>query len=266
MNKILCLGDIHGRTIWKDIIEKENPDKVIFLGDYVSTHDLNISSDQQIEQLYSILSYKDENPDKVILLRGNHDLSMLGSKWYNNPKNLWQEIAEPYLWTSSWSGFDKDVFRYVSTRDVTNWFLKNTQWIYIDEDLKTIFSHAGISTEWLNKYVEPYLIKEKGSQYDDGTIDLEIVLNLINTIPVCTIFGFFPSKISDYCGESSTQSCTWIRPWTLQYYMIEGYKQVVGHTPQDKVIELYPNLWCCDALENNSYLVIEDGQFISKTL
>ena len=30
MEKTLILGDIHGRTCWADIIEKENPDKVIF--------------------------------------------------------------------------------------------------------------------------------------------------------------------------------------------------------------------------------------------
>ena len=69
--KILALGDTHGRTIWKDIIEKENPDKVIFLGDYVSTHD-NISSTQQLNNLEDILAYKEDNLDKVILLRGNH--------------------------------------------------------------------------------------------------------------------------------------------------------------------------------------------------
>ena len=37
--RTLVLGDIHGKTIWKDIIKKENPDKVIFLGDYVTTHE-----------------------------------------------------------------------------------------------------------------------------------------------------------------------------------------------------------------------------------
>ena len=259
MNKTLVLGDLHGRTIWKDIIEKEDPDKIIFLGDYVSTHDPNISSDQQIEQLYSILSYKDENPDKVILLRGNHDEQFLGATWHNNPDNLFQEIAEPYYYTKGWSGFDRKVFQYMSTRDVTNWFLNNTQWIYIDEDLKTIFSHAGISIEWLRQYIQPCIVMTELDMSEES-------LRAINMIGPCEIFGFTPSKFSDYCGESPTQSCTWIRPWTLQYYIIEGYKQVVGHTPQDKVTELYPNLWCCDALENKSYLVIEDGQFISKIL
>ena len=41
--RYLVIGDIHGRTIWKNIIEEENPDKIIFLGDYVSTHE-DISS------------------------------------------------------------------------------------------------------------------------------------------------------------------------------------------------------------------------------
>ncbi len=33
--KTIVIGDIHGRTSWKDIIEKEQTwDKVIFIGDY----------------------------------------------------------------------------------------------------------------------------------------------------------------------------------------------------------------------------------------
>lgn len=71
-DKVLVLGDIHGRTIWKDIIEEEHPDFVIFLGDYVSTHD-NISSEQQISNLEDIISYKKDHLDSVILLRGNHE-------------------------------------------------------------------------------------------------------------------------------------------------------------------------------------------------
>lgn len=78
--KVLILGDIHGRKVWKEIIEKENADKIIFLGDYVSTHD-GISEEEQIENLEEILSFKEENPEKVILLRGNHDVQHLGYYW-----------------------------------------------------------------------------------------------------------------------------------------------------------------------------------------
>lgn len=76
MSKVLILGDIHGKTIWRDIISKENPDKVIFLGDYVSTHE-GIPADQQCSNLEDILNYKEENPNKVVLLRGNHKISIL---------------------------------------------------------------------------------------------------------------------------------------------------------------------------------------------
>lgn len=78
--KTLVLGDIHGRTIWKDIIEKENPDFVIFLGDYVATHD-GVTAEQQLSNLEDILNYKEENSDKVVLLRGNHDIQHLGYYW-----------------------------------------------------------------------------------------------------------------------------------------------------------------------------------------
>lgn len=76
MSKILVLGDTHGRPFWKEIIEKENPDKIIFLGDYVSTHE-GISAEQQLSNLEEILTYKENNPDKVILLRGNHKIQIL---------------------------------------------------------------------------------------------------------------------------------------------------------------------------------------------
>lgn len=70
--KIVVIGDVHGKLIWKDILDKENPDQVIFLGDYVSTHGLE-STEQQITNLEDILNYKRNHPDNVILLRGNHE-------------------------------------------------------------------------------------------------------------------------------------------------------------------------------------------------
>ena len=74
--RILVLGDTHGRLIWNDIIKNESPDLVVFLGDYVSTHEF-ISSGQQLSNLEDILNYKENNSEKVILLRGNHKISIL---------------------------------------------------------------------------------------------------------------------------------------------------------------------------------------------
>lgn len=77
--KTLVLGDIHGRTCWKDITSEQDYDKVVFLGDYFDTHE-NISYPQQIENFENVLSFKADYPEKVVLLLGNHDNSYFGDE------------------------------------------------------------------------------------------------------------------------------------------------------------------------------------------
>ena len=227
MGKILVLGDIHGRTCWADIIEKENPDKVIFLGDYVSTHE-DIPSDQQCSNLEDILNYKEANPDKVILLRGNHDDQHLGYSW------------------AECSGHFRNVEKYmVSIKDR---FLADTQWVYVEGNI--IFSHAGISKTWFNNFA-----------FED--------INLLNNCEPSEKFGFTPNSFYDYYGNSITQPCVWIRPQVLVTDALDGYIQVVGHTPVKKITNLksvkdeWPEIWLCDCLPDE-YLVIENNEFVIK--
>ena len=230
--KLLVLGDNHGRPQWEEIIEKEQPDLTIFLGDYVSSHE-SIDSASQITNLEKILQYKESHMDSVILLRGNHDTQHLGYSW------------------AECSGYFPHVGEYLMKNK--DRFLLLTQWIYIYNDI--IFSHAGISTEWL-RVANISSIEE------------------INNIEPDNRFGFWPCKMSDFYGISPTQPCTWIRPQTLVEYMPEGITQVVGHSPAKRICnvgiearEKYnikcPDLWCCDALPEQ-YLIIEDGKFIVK--
>lgn len=230
--KILVLGDIHGRTIWKDIIEKESPDKVIFLGDYVATHE-GIPADQQLSNLEDILNYKEENSDKVILLRGNHDTQHLG-----------------YYWAEC-SGYDREVAFGMSSAEFLMRFTKLTDWVYIDDELKTIFSHAGVSRVWMEK-----ILKESD-------------VHNINDYGLREEFGFTPNWIYDCYGNSTTQPPTWIRPETLCTCNVEGWDQVVGHTPVasdivnlKKATKENRNIWLCDALGLSKYLLIENGTFI----
>lgn len=254
--KTLILGDIHGRICWKDIIDKENPDKVVFLGDYVSTHE-KISAEQQCSNIEDILNYKKANTDRVILLRGNHDIQHLGYSW------------------AACSGFDKTVEKYMLT--IKDRFLQLTQWVYMQDNI--VFSHAGVSKVWMENI---------------GLDDI----NKINELEPSEKFGFWPCKLSDYSGDSTTQPPTWIRPWTLLDCAFGDYIYVVGHTPlggykmrqhiaclNDEVISQYASsmqfiskkdqediikrmktanrIWCCDALPHQ-YLIIEDGEFITK--
>lgn len=162
--KILVLGDIHGLAHWKDITSKENYDLVIFLGDYVSTHGL-VTEKAQIDNLEEILQFKENNPDNVILLRGNHDLESLGYYW-----------AECYPSTGH---VVKDYMRYNKER-----FLNNTQWIYLYKNI--CFSHAGVSSVWMKR---------------NNLSKLEE----INDLEPSEKFAFTPCKMSDYSGISVTQ-------------------------------------------------------------
>lgn len=220
--RIIFIGDPHGRDTWKKIIEKEVFDLVIFAGDYVSTHE-KITEEEQIENLKDILKYKEENPDKVILLRGNHDLQHLG-----------------YYWAEC-SGLFHKVLDYMSKKDVKHRFLNDTQWVYIHGNI--IFSHAGISKTWLK--------------------DANCPLEKLNKLNASEKFGFSPGSdnIFDNHGNSIYQPLTWIRPQALMKDAIDKYIQVVGHTPVTKITNLHEyndkvHIWLCDALPYE-YLVVE---------
>lgn len=237
--KILVLGDVMESISGKKIVEKENADRIIFLGDYVSTHGYELAH-QQVSNMLEIFQLKENNPDGVVLLRGNHDMQHLGYHW------------------AECSGWDMNVYEMM--HPLRERYLRLTQWVYIDELLKTIFSHAGVSVEWMERIAGIESIYE------------------INDLKPSVKFGFTPSDMSDYYGTSPTQPPTWIRPQVLVDYMPEGWTQVVGHTPMSVGVLNYaeavaeidekkcPDLWCCDALGKNQYLVIENGIFIPKTL
>jgi predicted phosphodiesterase len=76
LNKVTIIGDVHCRPIWKDIVNKESDsDKIIFLGDYLTPREPLEDDSDCGGVLYEILTYKEENKDKIILLRGNHKIN-----------------------------------------------------------------------------------------------------------------------------------------------------------------------------------------------
>lgn len=240
--KTVHLGDIHGRLWWKDIIAAEpDADLYIFHGDYVSTHGL-ISSEQQIENMKDILDFKESNPDKVILLRGNHDCQHLFNE------DIFQCCA-----------FDRKVARFM--HEIKPRFMKDTQWVYRIGNI--LCSHAGVSTVWMQ---------------ESGISDVDEINNITNHL----LFGFTPDGVgSDFYGISPTQPPTWIRPQALIDVMPDGYIQIVGHTTLEKIMpnlfdealrfdeehcQRYAgkHLACIDN-KLESYLVVEDNNFIVKT-
>ena len=69
--KTIFLGDTHGRSLWKDIVQKEAPDRVVFIGDYFDSFDIG-SAEQQFN-FKEIIKFKENNECEIIMLVGNHD-------------------------------------------------------------------------------------------------------------------------------------------------------------------------------------------------
>lgn len=239
--KTLVLGDIEGRTCWKEIVEKEKPDRVIFLGDLATTHFRGlITNETCIKNFKDILKFYDEFNGEVIILRGNHDCYDIGG-WY---------------WAECWP-FNKKVAQAI--RSYKEEWLNKSQWVFLDGNI--CFSHAGVSSIWMENIAKIKTLEE------------------INDLPPSEIFGF-NGKMSDYTGISSTQPPTWIRPETLVDCGYKGVIHVVGHTNvgslrnyKDEYVKsgIYSqveldrlvDVWCCDTLPRE-YLIIDNDKFIVK--
>ena len=270
MSRYLIIGDLHCRPIWKDIVAKEENscDKIVFLGDYTCPREIQFNDPTDAcGFLYEVLDFKDKNPDKVVLLRGNHCLASLG-----------------YHWAECYPQDHPKVCHYWQTEDVKNWYLKNTQWIYQIPDTNIVCSHAGCSMRFLDNAYKIMTNK----YYSGMLVPYTWIIAHLNELEPSELFGFTPCKLSDYSGESATQPCTWIRPYALLHYGVKDIIHVVGHTPikhicnikeeckaardryhieeNEEAVEDYCDVWCCDNLENGEYLIIEDNEFIPSKL
>lgn len=127
--KILIVPDVHGRTFWRKALESDY-DKVVFLGDYLDPYSYEgITPVEAISEFKDIIQFKKDNPDKVVLLLGNHDCSY----FYN---------------LGSASRYD-----YLNANKIKSIFKENEDcfelWYRID---KYLFTHAGITNDWLSTY------------------------------------------------------------------------------------------------------------------
>lgn len=230
--KIIVLGDTHGRTTWKEIIEKEKDyDKLIFLGDYFDTKE-QISQKDQLSNFLEILQLKSAQPDKVILLLGNHDFHYIPGidEHYSgyNP-TLAVEIG-----MSLKSAIDNDLVQICHQEKI---------------GLRTyFFSHAGLTNTWLNS-----------TNYSESIFLFPKYLNdLIKYKPF--LFKFRIGRNFSNTGDDITQGPLWVRIPSLVKDQYKGddpnFIQIIGHTSM-KTISFLDNVVMIDTLgSEKSYLCI----------
>ena len=126
---MLIVPDIHGRTFWKDVMR--SPEDIIFLGDYLDPYEEEgISADEALENFREILKFKKENPGRVTLLLGNHDLSYIYPWMECSRHNDLKEKEIGDIFEDS-----RELFKLSHTLDG-----------------RYVFSHAGFNPIWVRKH------------------------------------------------------------------------------------------------------------------
>ncbi|MCL2073138.1 MAG: metallophosphoesterase [Marinilabiliaceae bacterium] len=91
--EILIVPDIHGRDFWLPALDYEG--EVIFLGDYTDPYPQEGFTEEDAYQgLLKIIEFKKQNPDRVTLLIGNHELHYYNREFLAGRYN--DKYAEKY--------------------------------------------------------------------------------------------------------------------------------------------------------------------------
>jgi len=239
MKKILTIGDIHGREIWKEFVDIKSllssnsniPEYLyIFLGDYVDSYD--ISGDKIIENLLEIIKFKTLYPDNVILILGNHDISYI--------------INKPWLPINyNGSGFDLEIHQ-----DLYTIFSENSDLFQVAFQIDNyLFTHAGVHKNWYNDIFK----KELGDSDEIDTISEQLNDAYKYKIECLFDVDYLRGGYNNYGGPF----------WCDKKLLVplENYHQIVGHTPVSDIdmykIDDNTSITFCDVLgRKKSYYTI----------
>ena len=231
--RLIAVGDTHGRSFWKLIANTDKWDKFVFIGDYWDSFD--ISYIEQLHNFREICKFKEENPDKVVLLFGKHDFN------YTPTAGIYGDRYSGYQHGKAMEiGYEiqknKDLFQMAYRHN------------------NYLFTHAGVTTTWYG-----YAIK---------FCDMDVTGNVDEVIN--EVFKYRPHLFCfngiDGTGDDVTQSPIWVRPRSLVTDAYSNYTQVVGHTGiryislKNPPINNDGHLIMIDALggKNAEYLIIDD--------
>ena len=210
--KTCVIPDLHGRSDWKLITHRENPDRIIFLGDYFDSFD--IKGVDQLNNFLDIIEFKKSSGKEVIMLIGNHDY------------HYFPEVGD-----TGTSGYQTRMAPSISYVMGEN--RHHLQMAYQFNEF--LFSHAGVSSAFMD------------SVFGIDSWKTETIVEQLNKLfkykPLTFGFGEAVSikKLSylDPYGDNEEQSPIWIRPRSLmyanRYTLRKKVIQIVGHTQVNKL-------------------------------
>lgn len=222
MNKVIAIGDIHGSTLWRDIVEENKDAIIVFMGDYLDPYE-EYDCDGILDNLADIIDFKCNNRERVILLLGNHDLHYF--------------IESANISTR----YDSRIAKRARLlfNDNCNLF----QYAY--QVNRIIFTHAGISQKWFDNDFKGNIshnIAEQLNNPKDEQIEALYRVGTKRGGDDGCIGGIFWADRSELTDP------------------LHGFTQVVGHNRVNDITKLVyfddNRIIFCDCLNNGKYFKI----------
>lgn len=199
---VLTIGDIHGRPDWKTI-DFDQYDRVIFLGDYVDSHDLD--DDIIFDNLVAIIEARLQHPNRITLLVGNHDV-----QYIHFPK------------------FSCSGYRPQMRQTLTALFAEHRSLFAMAyQQGNYLFTHAGISNKWLKQFLARTGHTPAEMQ---GGFDLASLINR-NYQQTDDLLNLLIAIGPDRGGSDPAGGPVWADRNETRRDYLAGFQQVVGHTP-----------------------------------
>jgi hypothetical protein len=223
--KHIIIGDTHGKDYWKSLGDLEY-DKLIFLGDYFDS--FTIPGIIQLHSFNEIIEFKRQNPDRVVLLFGNHDY------------HYFPGVREDY---SGYQGAMRYEFQS-ALETAYNDQLLNVVYQYQDY----IICHAGLTKTWFNS----------------NNLDINNIADSVNELfkSKPNKFSFHMGGNLSNTGDDITQGPFWVRPQSLYRDSLDNYKFVVGHTSVEEIKIFKEKIFLVDCLDySRQYLEITEDSY-----
>jgi len=243
--EIIVIPDVHGRDFWRDAVANRGDREVIFLGDYVDPYDWEqISDEQTLAGLKDIVQLKQDNPEDITLLLGNHDLQYV---YRGFPYARYCRKNAFMYFDAFWD--HRELFDLAAVRTLG--------------DKRFIFSHAGIQPWWLQEWHELFGLPEfEREQFGDMLQCLDV--GTINDLYHRGKDEIVPAleQISRYRGGWNIYgSLVWsdLKEYSTYPENTANTFQVFGHTQRMNGPYISDNYACLDC--RKAFCIREQGIF-----
>ena len=228
----IIIPDVHGRDFWRWVLShRKEEERVIFLGDYLDPYeDEWIYWSDAYKGLLDIIELKRTDPEKVVLLLGNHDLHYLFPGLRGSRYNEYQaeKIRKTFM-------DNMDCFQMAAECKI--------------DGKRYLFTHAGVNKAWVEKYADLF-----------GPVD-KVTAYTFNSLMFKDAFVEALGDISSLrWGNDRAGSMVWADAEEFEWSeaRLPDVVQVFGHTLQDngpRVID--HSVYCLDC--RRGFLLNESG-------